>query len=337
MSNTNDYIITTLSSGSNEYTNPSDEPIQAPFSLGIPNARTIRLTGAPYVSTLGQPSNIFTRQIISSDSGGGGGGVSYISPFLYLEFETSSSTIVTGNKGTYSSLTGTFEKGSGTGDKNPRFVESAYSGSYALEFYDNSDSKTETNALNFGRPNDNSQWSMITGSFSFALWYFPYSLNNSIGYNSLFNHKTLTAGSYEWMIILGDNTGSDGPVGFYDSLSASFTHYPSQNPSGAIHPGQWNHLVVTVSGTVADRGRRLRAYVNGTDLGELTSKFFPAEYDASKEIFFGQWGWNSSIYELNGKIDEVSFWNFDLNPGQAAALWNGGNGKDAMIALTQSS
>ena len=73
MSNTNDYIITTLSSGSTEYTNPSDVAIQAPFSLGVPNARTIRLTGAPYVSTSGNPSNIFTRQIISSDSGGGGG------------------------------------------------------------------------------------------------------------------------------------------------------------------------------------------------------------------------------------------------------------------------
>ena len=59
MSNTNDYIITTLSSGSQEYTNLSDNPIQAPFSLGAPNARTIRLKGQPYYVSLGEVG--FTR------------------------------------------------------------------------------------------------------------------------------------------------------------------------------------------------------------------------------------------------------------------------------------
>jgi hypothetical protein len=73
VSNTNDYIITTLSSGSTEYTNLSNAAIQAPFSLGIPTARTLRSTGAPYVSTLGNPSNIFTREVITPSGGGGGG------------------------------------------------------------------------------------------------------------------------------------------------------------------------------------------------------------------------------------------------------------------------
>jgi len=65
VSNTSDYIITTLSSGSTEYTNLSDASIQAPFSLGIPTARTIRLTGAPYVSTLGDASSFFSREILT--------------------------------------------------------------------------------------------------------------------------------------------------------------------------------------------------------------------------------------------------------------------------------
>ena len=73
MSNTNDYIITTLSSGSNEYTNLSDVQVQAPFSLGSPSAMNLRQTGAPYVTTGGNTSGIFTRQVIAADSGGGGG------------------------------------------------------------------------------------------------------------------------------------------------------------------------------------------------------------------------------------------------------------------------
>ena len=72
MSNTNDYIITTLSSGSNEYTDLSNNQVQAPFSLGSPSAINLRQTGAPYVVTQGIPSTLFTRQIIAADSGGGG-------------------------------------------------------------------------------------------------------------------------------------------------------------------------------------------------------------------------------------------------------------------------
>lgn len=75
MSNTNDYIITTLSSGSNEYTNLSNIQVQAPFSLGSPSAMNLRQTGAPYIVTQAVPSSLFTRQIIAADSGGGGGGI----------------------------------------------------------------------------------------------------------------------------------------------------------------------------------------------------------------------------------------------------------------------
>jgi hypothetical protein len=329
VSNTNDYIITTLSSGSTEYTNLSDASIQAPFSLGAPNARTIRLTGAPYVSTLGQPSNIFTRQVISSDSGGGGG-ASYISPFLYMDFETSSSTIVSGNQGTYSSLTGTLIGGSG--DFPPRYnTTSPYSGTYSLEFYDGSHGNTLTNALDFGTPNENSQWSMTTGSFTFAFWYYPHSIAL---YNSLFHHKTLqNTGQIEWLVVLGTNTGSNGPIGFYDG---TFRMWNGGQSSGAIQPNNWNHIVFTVSGS---GGTRIpRAYINGTDLGTIPGNHnFPNNYDATKQIFFGQWFWTTTAYPVNGKIDELSIWDFDLSSDQVAALWNGGNGANAMTALTQSS
>ena len=71
MSNTNDYIITTLASGSQEYTNAQGCQItpQAPFSIGIPTGRSVRLTGAPYVLTKGNASQVFNRQQISTQSG----------------------------------------------------------------------------------------------------------------------------------------------------------------------------------------------------------------------------------------------------------------------------
>ena len=60
MSNTNDYIITTLSSGSKEYTDLSYNPIQAPFFLGVPTTVNLRLKGQPYYVSLGEVS--FTRE-----------------------------------------------------------------------------------------------------------------------------------------------------------------------------------------------------------------------------------------------------------------------------------
>jgi len=59
VSNTNDYIITTLSSGSKEYTDLSDNPIQAPFFLGVPTTVNLRLKGQPYYVSLGEVG--FTR------------------------------------------------------------------------------------------------------------------------------------------------------------------------------------------------------------------------------------------------------------------------------------
>jgi len=54
VSNTNDYIITTLSSGSKEFTDLSDNSIQAPFFLGVPTTVNLRLKGQPYYVSLGE-------------------------------------------------------------------------------------------------------------------------------------------------------------------------------------------------------------------------------------------------------------------------------------------
>ena len=72
MSHTSDYVITTLSSGSLEYTVPGGKWSMshlgriAPISLAIPTAMNLRQTGAPYVVTRGSPSSLFIRQAISS-------------------------------------------------------------------------------------------------------------------------------------------------------------------------------------------------------------------------------------------------------------------------------
>ena len=343
MSNTNDYIITTLSSGSKDYTDLSDNQIQAPFSLGAPNARTIRLTGAPYVSTLGNPSSIFSREQISGSPGPTP--PSYISPWLYMDFETSSSTVVSGNQGTYSYLTGTL-RADGASGIPPRYDADSFSGSYSLEFYDNSDANTKNGWLTMGTPDENSEWGMLTGSWSLSFWYKPYTIGQ---YKSLFSFKDLdSAGAgYQFMLVLGDNTGSagsGGPIGWYVSGNANtWNFFESQTGDGALQPNEWKMITYVISGSNTDNPRLCEAYVNGISLGTPktaggSDTQFSYRYDSTRDIFFGPWYWNAGPnWEMNGKIDEVSFWDFSLNSGQVSALYNGGSGANAMTALTQSS
>jgi len=66
MSNTSDYVITTLSSGSLEYTVPGGKTMShlgriAPISLAIPTAINLRNKGLPYVLTTSNPSSIFEK------------------------------------------------------------------------------------------------------------------------------------------------------------------------------------------------------------------------------------------------------------------------------------
>ena len=67
MSNTSDYVITTLSSGSLEYTVPGGKRSMshlgriAPISLAIPTVINLRNKGLPYVLTTSNPSSIFEK------------------------------------------------------------------------------------------------------------------------------------------------------------------------------------------------------------------------------------------------------------------------------------
>ncbi len=71
MSNTAAYIITTLSSGSLDYTAPSGKTMSylnmtAPFALATPSAISLRQKGMPYVVSRANSINLYTR--VSSSS-----------------------------------------------------------------------------------------------------------------------------------------------------------------------------------------------------------------------------------------------------------------------------
>ena len=279
--------------------------------------------------------------------------IEYISPSLYIEFETSSSTEVSGNRGTYASTTASLEAlpggtiPGGTTPLAPRYTTPAFSGSYGLEFADQSNVATDNGFMVLGTPAAKDALKIFSGSFTVNFWYRP----KEIGlYKGMFSFKDYdVAGSgYQWMLVQGLNSSGRGSIGWYVyDVNNAWNFWPVPADAGnALANDTWAMVTYVVSGAYDAVGdRSIKGYINGFDLGSVTDpggqgvNRFSKRYDTSKELFFGSWyaaAGSTAGWEMNGSIDEVSFWNFDLSADQVTALYNGGSGSYAMTALTQS-
>jgi hypothetical protein len=327
VSNTNDYIITTLSSGSKDYTDLSDNQIQAPFSLGVPNARTIRLTGAPYVSTLGNPSSIFPREEISGSPGPTP--PSYITPFAYYDFETSGSQYVTNVLGT-NNYTGSF-----TSETNFGFdTDPVFSGSYSFQF----PAEYSARSVNLGTIQERANWgTLFSGSFSVSAWM----------YFSMVEGESYKLNNYR---IFG-NLDSGATYGFYFGTYRGqplvYSRDPSTPHAGLTFWGNddssnyegWNHFVFVVDGDTDATNRRFKMFINNTDFGyaddSQPGRYFQKQFLDDENVYFGN-NFNGTK-QATMNFDEISIWSTALSTGQVNALYNSGNGANALTALTQSS
>jgi hypothetical protein len=223
MSYSSNFTITTLSESISQREFKSGVvSSQAPFRFGGNfAAQTLRLRNSPYIaSEYSDPPNTTTEFAV--DSGGGGGVASYISPFFYMDYETSSSTNVVAS-GTLSDHTGTLAFQS-TNKLIPRYSNVVpYSGSFSMQFRSSSlSSNSGYEVLNLGRPVDLAQLDFVTGSFSYATWYRPNAIPSN-NYGGLLNFARFPyLGQYSWMIVLGSNSGSTAsPIGWYYNGSGS--------------------------------------------------------------------------------------------------------------------
>ena len=275
----------------------------------------------------------------------GGGDVSYHIPFIYADFETSSSTTVTvtGSQPTYS---GTLEDRGYVPSGIPIYQSTnAFSGSYSLENQRSGSLYSNRGYVDFGRMDDPGKeaWEpLFSDSFSVSTWIRPTTDSSNWQYNGIFWNKPPPNSLYNWMLVLGTNADSntDGSVGWYVTGSTvEWNWFPSASVSPIVQD-QWNHIVWAISGAI-DGSRSIKAYVNGNDVGTPYKSGGAATGFSNKTISnytVGLGGWLAGgSYTFEGLFDEVSVWDFELNSGQVSKLYNGGSGKDAMTALTQSS
>ena len=367
MANSSDYTITTLSESVQQRGFKAGvDGTQAPFLFGGPlGPPNLRGRNTAYVSAEGNPVAPRPPQLpfsinlsridvpATAYSASAENAIEYISPSLYIEFETSSSTEVSGNRGTYASTTASLEAlaggtiPGGTTPLAPRYTTPAFSGSYGLEFADQSDVATDNGFMVLGTPAAKDALKIFSGSFTVNFWYRP----KEIGlYKGMFSFKDydLAGSGYQWMLVQGLNSSGRGSIGWYvyDTNNA-WNFWPVPADAGnALANDTWAMVTYVVSGAYDAVGdRSIKGYINGFDLGSVTDpggqgvNRFSKRYDTSKDLFFGSWyaaAGSTAGWELNGSIDEVSFWNFDLSAAQVSALYNGGSGSYAMTALTQS-
>ena len=278
-----------------------------------------RTTTLPIISS---DSSVFTPSITTTTP------VSYFTPLIYAEFETSSSTTVTvtGSQPTYSgtlSTLGTIARPNG----EPKYDNTnPFSGSYSINLYKDGTFNEGFGFVDFGTPANRTEWeTWASGSFSVSMWLRPSDARSNWTYDGMFWLKNKNSSNYSWMLTIDNDS-----LGWY-SETTSWQWFNSS--SVPIVQNQWNHVVYSV--TASAGVRTITGYINGHNVGTHGTNF-TTKLDTSHTIGLGNWFQNGS-FTNRGEFDEVSCWDFALNDGQVNALYNGGSGAYALTALTQSS
>lgn len=262
MSNTNDYIITTLASGSKEWEDECGNSLQAPFSVGLPTTRALRLTGAPYVSTLGNASSIFTRQILSA--GGQTGVPATVTEAANLKHwwklsEGTSTSDDNGKSGASATqmtfLNTTFATGGPAAIGSPSYaVFNGSSGYGKVTVVDTSNNDSNINTI------------FTAGNFSVCFWLKNLNSGNETDGDAIFNATAYLGGlsanngvgtwyrnySSDWYAYIGD--ANNGQVGDFMTGANVGWATSAESRSG------WVHCTMVVDNSAA----QLRTYINGT-------------------------------------------------------------------------
>jgi len=168
------------------------------------------------------------------------------------------------------------------------------------------------NCANFDGNNDESvrMWLSRSNFFNFLLSNF--SLSQWIYFNS--------SGANYYQALFStrpDGGGTENAFTYATDLNNVLTYYDGQETTGlyTFNPSAWYHLVA-----IRD-GENINFYVNGSYIATV-QKINPFENQ-----FISMGGQYNGDEPLNGRIDEVGFWNRALTEAEITSLYNAGAGK----------
>lgn len=149
--------------------------------------------------------------------------------------------------------------------------------------------------------NVNSSYDVTT--FSYSYWVYFNTVSGNVP--GIWKGKDIATRWYHWLYSGGFST--------FETIG---TTPSSLNKYGAFTTGNWYHIVLVVNST----SNMKYFYVNGV-LSNSTS-FTGSITPGTEALFIGKYSTNY----LNGKVDEVGFWNRPLTSTEISELYNSGIG-----------
>jgi len=177
----------------------------------------------------------------------------------------------------------------------PRNANQSKFSNYSMDFYGGG----ETIALNTSTIS-------FADSFSISMWINPSSLS---GFQMLFGGSGYSGGSAIGHYIYDDT------VRTYVSVSGSTTQIFQS--SALLNIGSWTHIIIQ-----REKGTKWEMWIDGVLEETNTSASLTDDLTSANSAIAKHY--NSGNYNFNGKINEVSIFDYALSLSQVTTLWGGG-------------
>ncbi len=176
---------------------------------------------------------------------------------------------------------------------------------YSMDFNGSSDKIEVQDSSN--------EFGFSSNKFSLSAWI---RIDSNASQNGVIAKRNLGSSSNNKMWYFEINTSSQLRFLWYDTLGGS----ANASSTDTIPLNTWTHIVVTSDGSGTNG---LNFYINGTpDSGG--SKTSPSSSSSIQQtgtpLWIGARGGNSAAQYTNGKIDQVTIFDYELSPIQVASL-----------------
>ncbi len=186
----------------------------------------------------------------------------------------------------------------------PRNANQSKSSNYSMDF----DGGSQRISLNTSTIS-------FSDSFSISMWINPSSLS---GYQMLFSGSGYSGGTAIGHYIYDDT------VRTYVSVSGSATQIFQS--SALLNIGSWTHIIIQ-----REKGTKWEMWIDGVLEETNTSARLTDDLTSANSTIAKHY--NSTSYNFDGKITEVSIFDYALSPSQVTTLWGGGTSVSNPMAL----